>query len=198
MFYSKKLAIVLLITVFSLGIFYPISTHAQMSMLNTPSVFNSSGGGITSFQYNGIKPFGGKITSMKMCTSGIMLEIGPPMGGQYLLTGGTKLHDYGVFAPGVWILGNADTGTVKCKGDGSGASAIGTGLQIAAIAVTLYSMYGANVVFSQAIGDTILSASLAQIGGALGIASIVSKFGFGKKLKTLGHPHPIQIVGTNF
>jgi hypothetical protein len=148
MFYTKKIAIVLLVTVFSLGIFYPISTHAQMSMLkpilNTPSVFSPSGGGITPFQYSGIKPFGGKIIGMEVCQkpAAILLKIGSPMGGNFLLTDSSRIYLYGNTSKGVWMLGNASNNTVKCMGKKGLFSGAGL-IRLAIIAVAVYFTAGA-------------------------------------------------------
>ena len=180
MFNSKKLTLILLIALFSMATLYPISASAQISSLY-------------SYSYSGIKPFGGTIINMEMCTIGIMLEIGPPVSGQYLLTDSTTMYSYGVFAPGVWVLGNADTSTVVCKGNGGGASTVGTVMTVAAVAIAIYGVYYSTAF---AVGDAVIQ--LSTIGTALGIGGLVSKFGFGKKLKTLGHPHPIQMVGTSF
>ena len=206
MFYTKKLVLFLLIAFFSLSILGPFSVSAQTAqlgtqLLNTPSVFNQSGVGISSFQYNGIKPFGGRIISMQPCKTpaGIMLNIGGPRGGQFLLTDSVKIFNYGVFNPGIWTLGTAGASTVTCKGEsGLFSPSFGTALMIAGSAISLYSTFGTNFLFQQAIGDTVLKFSSAQIGSVLGIAGFASKFGFGKKPTTIGNPHIIQMIGTSF
>jgi hypothetical protein len=188
MFYSKKIILILLIVLFSITTVYPVSVSAQISSLY-------------SYSYAGIKPFGGRIISIQPCKTpaGMMLTIGGPRGGQFLLTDSSRVFKHGVFRNGTWTLGNADTGTVTCKGkSGLFSPGFGTALIIAGTAISLYSTFGTNIIFQQAIGDTILKVSSAQIGQALGIAGFASKFGFGKKLDTLGHPHVIQMVGTSF
>ena len=184
MFYAKKITLFLLIVFFSAAAIYPISATAQISSLY-------------SYSYSGIKPFGGKIISMQPCKSpaGIMLNIGGPAGGQFLLTNSSKIFDYGVFAPGVWKLGNASPSTVTCKGK----SGLFSGSFAVKMAVSMAVSYGINALFP-GIGlffntrfDT-----LPQIGLNIGdISGMISKFGFGKKLDTLGHPHIIQMVGTS-
>ena len=186
MFYLKKITLIFLIVLFSIATIYPVSASAQISSLY-------------SYSYSGIKPFGGRIISIQPCKTpaGMMLTIGGPRGGQFLLTDSSQVFQHGVFTPRIWTLGNADRSTVTCKGK-SGLTSGGFALRAAAAAVILYSMYIANPMYAQAIGDTVLRWDLSQVGNALGIAGLVSKFGFGEKLNTIGHPHPIQMIGTNF
>lgn len=204
MFYSKKLTLLLLIVFFSIATLYPISATAQISasqsILNTPSVFNPSGIGVFSYSYSGIKVFGGRIISMQPCKTpaGMMLNIGGPRGGQFLLTDSSQVFNYSVFAPSTWILGNASPSTVTCKGkSGLFSGGFSTAMTIAAIAISVYSVYYTTTFSLASIGlDTTIG--LSSIGTALGIGGFASKFGFGKKLDTLGHPHVIQMVGTSF
>ena len=188
MFYSKKSVLFLLIIFFFITTVYPISASAQISSLYP-------------YSYSGIKPFGGKIISMQPCKSpaGIMLNIGGPMGGQFLLTNSSKIFDYGVFSPGVWTLGNANPSTVTCKGK----SGLFSGSFAVKMAVSMAVGYGMNALFP---GVSLFFNTgfdiLPQIGMSVGsisdmISGFASSFGFGKKLDTLGHPHIIQMVGTS-
>jgi hypothetical protein len=205
MFYTKKLTLLLLIAFFSIATLYPISVSAQTAqlsqpLLNTPSVFNPSGVGIAPYSYSGIKPFGGRIISMQPCKTpaGMMLNIGGPRGGQFLLTNSSQLFDYSVFVPNVWTLGTADVSTVTCKGKSglfSGGFAMKTAVSLAtsvATTIVVNALFpGAGIIFS--IGDKLIG-----IGNVVGgIAGFASRFGFGEKLDTLGNPYPIQIVGTS-
>lgn len=206
MFYSKKLVLFLLFVFFFTATLYPVSASAQTSapqsnlLLNTPSVFNPSGIGISPYSYSGIKPFGGRIISMQPCKTpaGIMLNIGEPMGGQFLLTNNSQIFDYNVFMNGVWTLGTADISTVTCKGK----SGLFSGGFAARAAISFTIKYGVSLGMNAllpgsgalfSIGDQVFS-----IGNVIGsIAGFASSFGFGKKLDTLGHPHIIKMVGTS-
>lgn len=206
MFYSKKLVIFLLFVFFFTATLYPVSASAQTSapqsnlLLNTPSVFNPSGIGISPYSYSGIKPFGGRIISMQPCKTpaGIMLNIGGPMGGQFLLTNNSQMFDYNVFMNSVWMLGTADISTVTCKGKSglfSGGFAAKTAISLTVRYGVTFAMNallpGSGALFS--IGDQVFG-----IGNVIGsIAGFASSFGFGKKLDTLGHPHIIKMVGTS-
>lgn len=205
MSYSKRLTLVLLIAFFSMAIFYPISASAQTSipqqkLLNTQSVFNPSGIDIIPYSYTGSKLFGGRIISMQPCLTpaGIMLNIGGPRGGQFLLTDSSQIFNYGVFNPGIWTLGNASPSTVACKGKSglfSGGFAIKTAVSFGVsfgVSFALNALLpGSGALF--AIGDNVI-----KVGNIIGgISGFASRFGFGEKLDTLGHPHIIQMVGTS-
>ncbi|MEK7589793.1 MAG: hypothetical protein AAB475_00870 [Patescibacteria group bacterium] len=200
MFYSKKLTLFLVVIFLAIATLYPISTAAQVTagkpLLNTPSVFNPSGIGITTYSYSGIKPFGGRIISMQPCATpaGIMLNIGGPMGGQFLLTNSSQMFDYNVFMNGVWTLGTAGISAVTCKGKSglfSGGFVAKTAISYG-VSLAINALFpGAGVLFS--IGDKGF-----RIGNVIGsIAGFASSFGFGKKLDTLGHPYVIKMVGTS-
>lgn len=204
--YSKKLVLILLFfSFFFTTTLYPFTASAQEPapqsnlLLNTQSVFNPSGIGISPYSYPSIKPFGGRIISMQPCKTpaGIMLTIGEPRGGQFLLTDSSQVFNYGVFANGVWTLGTADPSTVTCKGrSGLFSPGISTAMTAASAAISVYSLYYTTTFSLTSIGlDTTIG--LSQIGMALGIGGFISKFGFGKKLDTLGHPHVIKMVGTS-
>ncbi len=185
MFNSKKLALILLIAFFSMATLYPISASAQISSLY-------------SYSYSGIKPFGGRIISMQPCKtpSGMMLTIGGPKGGQFLLTDSSQVFNYGVFNPGVWTLGNANPSTVTCKGK-SGLLSGGFAMKAA---ISFAISYGLNALFpgTGLFFNTGLD-TLPQVGLTIGsIAGLASFKLFGKKLDTIGHPHVIQMVGTSF
>src|SRR3989338_8212955 len=108
---------------------------------------------------------------------------------------GIKPFDYGVFAPGVWTLGNASPSTVTCKGK-SGLFSRSFAVKMA---VSMAVSYGMNALFP-GIGLFFNTGfdTLPQIGLNIGnISGLISKFGFGKKLDTIGHPHIIQMVGTS-
>src|SRR3989344_9668967 len=68
------------------------------------------------------KPFGGKIIKIQACVSpkALLLTIGPPMGGKYLLTDSSTLHAYDTIMPGVWTLGLAEPNAVNCRGNPAG------------------------------------------------------------------------------
>jgi hypothetical protein len=166
---------------------YPLSSAAQIT---------------APYSYSGIKPFGGRIISMQPCQSppGMMLNIGPPRGGQFLLTDSSQVFNYGVFTPGVWTLGTAEVSSVTCRGKSGlfssgiaflGASAALTGVEIfqgglGAIGTGQFLIPGT---------DFILPFSYVRIG--LIAAFIASRFIFGKKLDTIGHPHVIRMIGTS-
>lgn len=205
--YSKKLVLILLFfSFFFTATLYPFSTSAQIStsqpnsLLNTPSVFNPSGIGISPYSYSNIKPFGGRIISMQPCKTpaGIMLTIGEPRGGQFLLTDSSQVFNYGVFANSVWTLGTADPSTVTCKGkSGSSVGSFATRTAVSfavSYGVTMGMnalLPGSGALFS--IGDKVFG--IGKIVGS--IAGFASSFGFGKKLDTLGHPYVIKMVGTS-
>ena len=62
------------------------------------------------------KPFGGKIIAVLGCAAppGIVLQIGLPSPGLYIITPATKIHLFGVFLPRVWTLGLAKKSPIAC------------------------------------------------------------------------------------
>lgn len=206
MFYSKKSVLFLLFVFFFTAVLYPISASAQVSasqsnlLLNTPSVFNPSGIGISPYSYSGIKPFGGKIISMQPCKTpaGMMLNIGGPMGGQFLLTDSSQMFDYNVFMNGVWTLGTADISTVTCKGK----SGLFSGGFAARAAISFTISYGVTLGINALLPGAGALFSIGDFGISIGkvigsLSGFASSFGFGKKLDTLGHPYVIKMVGTS-
>ena len=75
------------------------------------------------------KPFGGKITKIQACQSpkGLLLTIGPPTNGKFLLTNSSTIHAYGNVMPGIWTLGLADPTPVNCRGNPSGIGGFSVG-----------------------------------------------------------------------
>lgn len=116
----------------------------------------------------GVLPFGGKILKIQACKTppGLMLTIGPPVAGQYLLSPLTVVFSYGAFIPGTWVLGNAANTAVACVG--SPASLGG------------FSVGGLGGGGLPGIGSLFSS---------LGVS-------FGKNPPVIGHPRPIIIIGT--
>lgn len=97
----------------SLLSFYPLAAAAAINTAN--------------FQIN--KPFGGKITKIQACQSpkALLLTIGPPTGGKYLLTNSSTIHAHGNITPGTWTLGSADPNAVNCRGNPSGIGGFSAG-----------------------------------------------------------------------
>ena len=63
--------------------------------------------------------FGGKIFGkITLCSTGFLLNIGPPVGGFFLLPFGAKLYAFYLFNPGVWTLGTYNPGGVCVAPDG--------------------------------------------------------------------------------
>lgn len=145
MFNSKKLTLFLLIAFFSMATLYPISAAAQIP---------------APYSYSGIKPFGGRIVGIEACQkpAAILLKIGPPMGGNFLLTDSSKIYMYGNTSKGIWMLGNAGTAPVKCMGK-RGLLSINNLIKIVVIAVAIYYTGGA---FAGATTET---------GGAAGLTA---------------------------
>ena len=75
------------------------------------------------------KPFGGKIIKIQACVSpkALLLTIGPPTSGKYLLTNSGTIHAYGNIMPGVWTLGLADPTPVNCRGNPGGIEGFSVG-----------------------------------------------------------------------
>lgn len=58
-----------------------------------------------------IAGFGGRITvAPVICTNGIMITIGAPRPGNYLITPASKKYLYSMFKSGSWVLGTFTTG----------------------------------------------------------------------------------------
>lgn len=67
----------------------------------------------------GTTPFGGRIVFTIYCTCNAnptdqYIVVGPPRGGAFMKTSGTKVYDYGNFSVGTWLLGLA-SGTGVCS-----------------------------------------------------------------------------------
>ncbi|MCW9054948.1 MAG: hypothetical protein OQJ98_03160 [Candidatus Pacebacteria bacterium] len=55
-----------------------------------------------------LKPFGGQVGAIIPCMGGsIHATVGPPVGGAYIWTPGTRTYLFGPPSPGRWVLGNA-------------------------------------------------------------------------------------------
>lgn len=65
-----------------------------------------------------VSQFGGRIKNIIPCIKppGLILTVGPPKGGQFFLSVNSKIYNYGVIMPGVWVLGSAIPAPVVCKG----------------------------------------------------------------------------------
>lgn len=65
----------------------------------------------------GIKLLGGRITSTQKCDcqNSTLLEVGPPVGGRFMLTPATRRYRYGVFNIGTWVLGIAGSNEMECS-----------------------------------------------------------------------------------
>ena len=64
------------------------------------------------------KLLGGRIQKMQICVEplpGLLLHIGPPVGGKYLVTAGAKIYMYRALLPANWALGTAMP-PVSCLG----------------------------------------------------------------------------------
>ena len=64
----------------------------------------------------GLSPFGGMVTKFIVCTcsSSILITVGSPVGGDFLVTPGTKLYANFNFMPGHWVLGLALPASLPC------------------------------------------------------------------------------------
>jgi len=53
-------------------------------------------------------PFGGFVYAVTPCpcSGGLVLHVGPPRGGNFLYTDGTKLYPFEQVRAGVWVLGD--------------------------------------------------------------------------------------------
>ncbi|OGF59507.1 hypothetical protein A3E35_00085 [Candidatus Giovannonibacteria bacterium RIFCSPHIGHO2_12_FULL_44_22] len=121
------------------------------------------------------KPFGGKIIKIQACIipKALLLTIGPPMGGKYLLTDSSTLHAYDTIMPGVWTLGLAEPNAVNCRGNPAG---------IAGFAV--------NTLISTALNF------IPVVGQILSLVYTLFSFIFPKKPPSLGNGYPIIRIGT--
>lgn len=72
-------------------------------------------------------PFGGRILFVRPCNTGLLLTIGLPRGGEYMLMPFSRVYLYGVFSPGSWTLGLAGPTPVVCV---VGKFPVGAGLPI--------------------------------------------------------------------
>ncbi|MEK7539272.1 MAG: hypothetical protein AAB595_01345 [Patescibacteria group bacterium] len=63
--------------------------------------------------------FGGKIFGkITICVGGFLLNIGPPVGGLFLLPFGAKIYAFYTIAPGAWTLGTYGPGGACVAPDG--------------------------------------------------------------------------------
>lgn len=49
--------------------------------------------------------FGGNIIAVTPCSVGVLLVVGPPRGGVFLLPPGAKIYPFFSIKPGSWVLG---------------------------------------------------------------------------------------------
>lgn len=80
------------------------------------------------------KPFGGRILVVRPCNTGLLLTVGPPRGGEYMLLPGSSVYAFGVFKPATWVLGLAAALPVVCV---LGKIPIGAGLRIIMVGTSL-------------------------------------------------------------
>lgn len=93
------------LAVFSLVI---IASTFFIPVFHTKAFFGGSTGGMS--------VLGGTVQNMTICTcSGtILLKVGGPVGGDFMVTPGTKLYANYNFTPGHWVLGLALPASVPC------------------------------------------------------------------------------------
>jgi hypothetical protein len=164
----------------------------------------------------GADSFGGKITTIQACRTppGLLLTVGPPKGGEFLLAPSSIIFMCGVFKPGTYVLGNA-SGAVTCQGSSKLLGGFGIGNILGSVAQGALGGYlgvlcgagGAGSAGLSALGtfSSFISGGLPFLGlsplgslGPLGISNILSFFGisFPHKLANLGVAHTITIIGT--
>ena len=64
----------------------------------------------------GMSPFGGTVQKMTFCTCSatILLKVGGPVGGDFMVTLGTKIYANYNFMLGNWLLGLAAPASIPC------------------------------------------------------------------------------------
>src|SRR3989344_2338667 len=85
-----------------------IASTFFIPVLDTQAFFGGSTGGMS--------VLGGTVTKVIVCTcsSSILISVGPPVGGGFLVTPGTKLYANFNFMPGHWVLGLALPASLPC------------------------------------------------------------------------------------
>src|SRR3989344_1699400 len=139
------------------------------------------------------KPFGGKITKIQACASppGLILHIGPPIGGQYFLGQSTIIHSYGVITPGVWTLGIAEPSAKTCVGaQGGGGGFVLNGLAETGL------IEGAEFLQIPTFIDLPIFGPVSLISIGLNILSALGISFFKKNPPTYGPAYPIIRIGT--
>ena len=171
------------------------------------------------------KLLGGRIQKMQICVKppGLLLHIGPPVGGKYLVTAGTKIYMYRALLPANWTLGTARPlspclGPPKVSVKGISLASVIPGLPKNQDIGNLGSFVGGlgssggipGPLGGTGPGLSVISLAGGPIGAVItvvnaadfiaGVAGI-SGFkipGFKKKdLKELGPAYPINIIGTS-
>lgn len=93
------------LAIFSLII---IASTFFIPVSDTQAFFGGSTGGLS--------PFGGMVSKIIVCTcsSSILITVGSLVGGDFLVTPGTRLYANFNFAPGHWVLGLALPASLQC------------------------------------------------------------------------------------
>lgn len=189
-FSRKKYFILPLILIFTATLFFPLSIKAA-------------------------GPFGGKINKIQICVKppGLLLHIGPPVGGKYLLTSGSKIYMYAAIRPSNWTLGLSRLQARSCRGlpnsigGMSLTSAVSGVMNLGKLqslgSVGLQSLTP-NLAISAALGPVGLVTTALSVANAYLFTSSVAGFAGinlpglkNKKLKELGPAYPIIMTGTS-
>lgn len=88
---------------------FVVASAFFIPVLDTSAFFGGGGSGA-------LTPFGGMVMAYVVCTcsSSILITIGPPTMGSFLVTPGTKLYANYNFMPGHWVLGLALPASLPC------------------------------------------------------------------------------------
>lgn len=165
---GRALATILLIGVFGTFVLPPLPARAAIPPArDVISVVN--------------KPFGGRIEKIQACIDppGLRLTIGPPVGGEYLLTPASRLFLFGVIIPRVWTLGLAGPATINCRGNpaaisgaalagGMASQAISSGiLGIQPIPIGVFAEGVSGVEVTTPLGSFVATGQFADFFGSL-------------------------------
>lgn len=137
------------------------------------------------------KHFGGRITKIQACISpkGLLLTIGPPIGGKYLLTDSSIIHAYGNITPRTWTLGLADPTPVNCRGNPNGIGGFSAGgLAGEALSSGILSVepiYGEGI-----LGTTLVGAEIVGPAGAFTITGPLAE-----TLVSLSESGTLSVIG---
>ncbi len=139
------------------------------------------------------KPFGGKITKIQACVSpkALLLTIGPPAGGKFLLTNSSIIHAHGNIIPGVWTLGLAESSAVNCRGNPAGIGGFSVGGLVG------NALSGGNLSILLVYGEGILETTLVgvDIVGPLGpMFSITGPLA--ETLASLSESGALSVIGS--